>query len=64
MTSDSRLQTAEKRIDAINPGAPRTIADHGKIDPKILFGVSPHQESTKKQALDWVAMAPKKAMGT
>ncbi|MCA2014137.1 GTP-binding protein [Cereibacter sphaeroides] len=60
LVTEAQLAAFEKRIEAINPGATRTKADHGRIDPKILFGVSLHQESTKKQALDWVAMAPKK----
>ena len=51
----------EKRIAAINPGAPRDIADHGVIDPGLLFGVSPRQDSSQAQALSWVAATPKKA---
>ncbi len=51
----------ESRLAAINPGAPRHLADHGRIDPALLFGLSPRADSSQRQALDWVAMAPKKA---
>ncbi|PWE29584.1 GTP-binding protein [Pararhodobacter marinus] len=60
LVSAAQLQDFESRIVAINPGAPRTKADHGRIDPAILFGLSPTQESSRKQALDWVAAAKSK----
>ena len=61
LVTAARLDAFEKRIAQINPGAPRSRADHGAIDPGLLFGVSPRQDSTQSQALAWVAAAPKKA---
>jgi len=61
LVTPAQLAAFEKRIAAINPGAPRLKADHGKIDPRQLFGVAPRLDSTRAQALDWVAAAPKKA---
>lgn len=51
----------EKRLAAINPGAPRLRAEHGVIDPALLFGVAPRTDSQQAEALKWVAAAPKKA---
>lgn len=51
----------EKRLATINPGAPRLRAEHGAIDPALLFGVSPQTDSQQSEALAWVAAAPKKA---
>lgn len=51
----------EKRLAAINPGAPRLRAEHGAIDPALLFGVAPRTDSQQAEALQWVAAAPKQA---
>jgi len=51
----------EKRLAAINPGAPRLRAEHGVIDPTLLFGVAPQADSQQATALAWVAAAPTKA---
>lgn len=61
LVTPTQLAAYEKRLAAINPGAPRERAAHGVIDPKRLFGVSPRQDSTPAQALSWVAAAPPKA---
>ena len=61
LVTAAQLATFEQRLAAINPGAPRHRADHGRIDPALLFGLSPTQESSAQQALAWVAAAPKKA---
>ena len=60
LVTAAQLAAFEKRIAAINPGSPRDRADHGAIDPALLFGVSPRQESTQAQALSWVAATANK----
>jgi G3E family GTPase len=55
LVTPAQLAAFETRIAAINPGAPRAKADHGAIDPALLFGVSPRQDSSQAQALSWVA---------
>lgn len=50
----------ERRLAGINPGAPRHVADHGALDPALLFGLSPRADSSAAQALAWVAAVPKK----
>lgn len=57
----TEIAAFEKRLAAINPGAPRLRAEHGVIDPALLFGVSPRADSKQAEALGWVAAAPKKA---
>ncbi|MCB1390578.1 MAG: GTP-binding protein [Rhodobacteraceae bacterium] len=61
LVTPAQLAAFEQRLAALNPGAQRHRADHGRIDPSLLFGLSPTQESTRQQALAWVAAAPKKA---
>ena len=61
LVAPAALTAFERRLAAINPGAPRLRADHGRIDPALLFGVAPNPESTQAQALAWVAAGPKKA---
>ena len=61
MVTAAQRAAFERRLAAINPGAPRHAADHGQIDPALLFGLAPTQESSAQQALAWVAAAPKKA---
>jgi G3E family GTPase len=48
----------EQRLDRLNPGAPRLVADHGLIDPAGLFGVAPRPDTAPDQALAWVSAAP------
>ena len=61
LVTAAQLAAFEKRLAAINPGAPRHSADHGRIDPALLFGLAPTPDSTQQQALSWIAAAPKKA---
>lgn len=49
----------EARLARLNAGAPRLVADHGRIDPALLFGLAPRPETARQAALDWVA-APAK----
>jgi len=58
LATPAQLASFEARIKAINAGAPRDIAVHGVIDPALLFGVAPRQDSTRAQALSWVAAPP------
>ncbi|MGY6534380.1 MAG: CobW family GTP-binding protein [Pararhodobacter sp.] len=51
------LARFEKRLAGLNAGAPRHRADHGRIDPALLFGLAPQTDSTPAQALKWVAAA-------
>jgi len=60
LVTPTQREAFEKRLAALNPGAPRHAADHGRIDPALLFGLAPRQDSTQAQALAWVA-APKRA---
>lgn len=61
LVTPAQLAEFEKRLATLNPGAPRHRADHGRIDPALLFGLAPRADSTQAQALAWVAAAPKKA---
>jgi len=62
LVTAAQLAAFEKRLAALNPGAPRHRADHGRIDPSLLFGLAPTPDSSAAQALAWVAAAPKKAV--
>lgn len=48
----------ETRLARLNPGAPRLSADHGRIDPALLFGLSPQADTAPEAALAWVAAKP------
>lgn len=48
----------EARLAKLNPGAPRIAADHGRIDPKLLFGLAPTPASPPTDALAWVSARP------
>ncbi|MEZ5752777.1 MAG: GTP-binding protein [Paracoccaceae bacterium] len=61
LVTPAQLATFENRLKGINPGAPRIRADHGSIDPSLLFGVSVGAESDKAQAMAWVAAPPARA---
>lgn len=61
LVTPAQREAFEKRLAALNPGAPRHAADHGRIDPALLFGLAPRQDSTQAQALAWVAAAPRRA---
>jgi len=55
----------EDRLARLNPGAPRLLADHGRIDPARLFGLAPKPDSAPGHALGWVgqgAPAPAAAL--
>lgn len=53
----ARRAAFEDRLAALNPGAPRLIADHGRIDPALLFGIAPRADSGPDRALAWVGDA-------
>ena len=55
LVSAAALGRFEERIKALNPGAPRLRADHGRLDPAKLFAIAPASDSTPAQALNWVA---------
>lgn len=61
LVTPAQLAAFESRLAAINPGAPRHRADHGRIDPTLLFGLALQESSSRAQAMAWVAAAPKKA---
>lgn len=61
LVTPAQLAAFEARLAALNPGAPRETADHGEINPALLFGLAPRQDSSRAQALTWVAAGPKKA---
>jgi G3E family GTPase len=48
----------ESRLARLNPGAPRLVAEHGRIDPAALFGIAPHPGTDRAAALGWVGPAP------
>lgn len=48
----------EDRLKRLNPGAPRLVADHGRIDPAQLFGIAPREGTGRAEALGWVGAAP------
>lgn len=48
----------EARIAAINPGAPRLVADHGQLPPGVLFGIGGMvDDAPTEQTLAWVNAA-------
>ncbi|MFN3955848.1 MAG: CobW family GTP-binding protein [Pararhodobacter sp.] len=57
------VRALEARLADLNPGAVCLRGDHGRIDPALLFGLAPRQDSTPAQALGWVAAnaPPRKA---
>lgn len=57
----AQITAFEQRLAAINPGAARLRADHGAIDPALLFGIAPRSDSQQAEALGWVAAPTKKA---
>jgi len=61
LVTSAQTAAFETRLGGINPGAVRLRADHGVIDPAVLFGLSLRMDSTKDQALAWVSTVPKKA---
>jgi G3E family GTPase len=60
LVTPSQLAAFETRLATLNPGAARFKADHGRIDPSLLFGLAPRMDTQRKQMLDWVAAAPTK----
>ena len=55
LVTRAALERFEARLAALNPGAPRLRADHGRLDPAHLFGIAPIEKSTPAKALGWVA---------
>lgn len=47
----------EERLERLNPGAPRLVADNGRIDPAQLFGIAPQEGTGQAEALGWVGTA-------
>lgn len=60
LVTPAQLAAFESRLAALNPAASRHRADHGRIDPALLFNLAPGAEASRAQALDWVGAAPKK----
>jgi G3E family GTPase len=55
LVTPAERQTFEDRIASINPGAPRLVADHGRVVPGVLFGISGMDEAANtEQTLAWV----------
>jgi G3E family GTPase len=52
----------ETRLRTLNPNAPRHVADHGTIDPALLFGVAPTETTAREAAMRWVAAPPPVAL--
>lgn len=45
----------EDRLAKINPAAPRILADHGRVAPGVLFGISGlHSDANVGRTLSWV----------
>jgi len=57
LVTPARRAGFEARLAALAPGAPRQVADHGRIDPAALFGVAPQPDFTPDRAMDWVGPA-------
>ena len=54
----SGIETLARRIEAINPGARRIRADHGRVAAGALFGLSGlRSASTPDEAIGWVNAA-------
>ncbi|WP_019954435.1 CobW family GTP-binding protein [Yoonia vestfoldensis] len=50
------LRALESRLDRLNPGARRIIADKGSVPAGMLFGLSAMRRAiTDDQAIDWLA---------
>ena len=64
LVTPPELRRFKDRLALINPGAARITADHGRVPPGILFGISGMQTgATPEQTLAWVnapAYAPPK----
>jgi G3E family GTPase len=54
----ARRAAFETRLAALNPGAPRLVAEHGRLDPAHLFGIAPKTDTAPDRALAWVGPAP------
>lgn len=55
MVTPAARAAFEARLARLNPGAPRLVAEHGVIDPVLLFGVHPRSDTPADQALAWVS---------
>lgn len=58
LVTPAMREAFERRLARLNPGAPRHVADHGAIDPALLFGLAPRADSTPRGLADWVAAKP------
>jgi G3E family GTPase len=55
LVTPNELRRFEDRLAQINPGAARITADHGRVAPGVLFGISGLQaEADPAQTLAWV----------
>jgi len=58
LVTPSELRRFEDRLAQINPGAARITADHGRVPPGVLFGISGMQaEAAPEQTLSWLNVA-------
>ena len=55
LVTPAQREAFERRLARLNPGAPRHVADHGSIDPALLFGLAPRADSTPQGMAQWVA---------
>ena len=59
LADDSTLHRLEQRLDRLNPGAKRIIADQGAVPAGVLFGLSAQRRPMAHgDALDWLSAAP------
>lgn len=55
LVTPPELRRFEDRLAQINPGAARLTADHGRVEPGALFGISGlNAEADPAQTLSWV----------
>ena len=58
LVTPPELRRFEDRLAQINPGATRITADHGRVPPGVLFGISGMQADTlPAQTLAWINAA-------
>ncbi len=56
LSSNGAIRSLHQRLDRLNPGAPRMVADYGAIPAKDLFGVSVMRSvASQAHALSWLA---------
>jgi len=57
LVTPPELRRFKDRLAQINPGAARITADHGRVTPGVLFGISGMQGAEPEQILSWVNAA-------